>query len=161
MCTHDGVIVHWHWYACRQVRDRRRVHRAPPTARKHLFLHAWFSRKKKRGKLELLLLREPMTKEKVKKCVMQPWNQVRWDLECILCANSQVNIIKERSARYVHYYYCYYYLEAATSSRRLSFSATADLFREKTNNKIALKEKEIDVRRMEVELATTPTYHSS
>ena len=34
--------------------------------------------------------------------------------------------------------------KAATSSRRLSFSATADLFREKTNNKIALKDNLLD-----------------
>ena len=42
---------------------------------------------------------------------------------------------------------------AVTSSTRLSLSATADLFREKMDKKMALKEKEIDVRRMEVELA--------
>ena len=42
---------------------------------------------------------------------------------------------------------------AVTSSTRLSLSATADLFREKLDKKMALKEREIDVRKMEVELA--------
>ena len=42
---------------------------------------------------------------------------------------------------------------AVTSSTRLSLSATADLFREKLDKKMAMKEREIDVRKMEVELA--------
>ena len=41
---------------------------------------------------------------------------------------------------------------AVTSSTRLSLSATADLFREKLDKMMALKEREIDVRKMEVEL---------
>ena len=49
-----------------------------------------------------------------------------------------------------------YYLGSNISRRFLAFSATAEIFWEnETSNKIPLKEKEIDVRRMEV-LATSP-----
>ena len=44
-------------------------------------------------------------------------------------------------------------MDAVTSSTRLSLSATADLIREKLDKKMALKEREIDMRKMEVELA--------